>query len=100
LTVISPTISVDYWKSKTKTFLRISSLAMQSSQCEAFFDFKLCTHSVCAYASFVRTFLSCRNPQLQIGADSRLPQPESCSRSDPVGDSLKGTMTNGCLLFC
>jgi hypothetical protein len=51
LTVFSPTISMDYWKSKTKKLMRICYLAQkrQSSQCEAFFDFNLCTHSVCAY---------------------------------------------------
>jgi len=44
--------------------------------------------------SFVRAFLSYRNPQLQIGADSRLHQHEVGSRSDSVGDSLKGTVKN------
>jgi hypothetical protein len=30
-----------------------------------------------------------KSAQLQVGAESRRPQLKSCSRSDPVGDSLK-----------
>ncbi len=111
LTVISPTISVDFSTSKTKTFLRISSLAQRNAIVSVWGVLRLQpeypTPSTSTWVptlfvqmfkeetSFVRTFSPVEIPNSKLEQILAFLSLKSSSRSDPVGDSLKGTMRNG-----
>jgi hypothetical protein len=99
LTVISPTISVDYWKSKTKTLMRICYLAQKKAivsvwgvlRLQPVYPLRLCICSRKRLPYFEHSSpVEIPNSKLeQILAFLSL---KLCSRSDPVGDLFEATM--------
>jgi len=86
LTVISPKISVEYWKSKTKTLMMIwylaqkkgNRLSVRRSSTSTWYPLRLC---ICSRKRHIEhsspiEIPNSKSAQLQVGAESRRPQPE------------------------